>query len=147
MDPNYSIGVLEEENVIIHQRNPQNNVGNVEVCFHTRKLLVQLEFKSVASARKWDISKLYAVLRKNFVKKEKVQYVTQHSDSAGNDSGVDDDCYGIKALESGVNHVKGPYATVTVTKHKLKMLVDILDDEDYAEVGRPQLREKNKVRN
>ena len=48
--------------------------------------------------------------------------------------------------------MKGPYANVTVNKHKLKLLVDsgssvnILDEEYYAKVGRPQLREKNKSR-
>ena len=76
--------------------------------------------------------------KKDIVKKEKVQNVTQHSDSVGSDSDVDDYCSGIKVVESGVNRVKGPYANVTVNKHKLKMLVDsgssvnILDEQDYA---------------
>ena len=74
------------------------------------------------------------------------------SDSAGSDSDVDDYRYGIKVAESGLNRVKDPYANVTVNKHKLKMLVNsgssvnILDEEDYAKVGGPQLREKNKSR-
>ena len=50
--------------------------------------------------------------------------MTQYSDSAGSDSHVDDYCYGIKVVESGVNRVRGPYPNVTVNKHKLKMLVD-----------------------
>lgn len=72
--------------------------------------------------------------------------MTQHKDSTESDS--DDYCYGIKVVESGINRVKGPYATVSLNKHKLKLLVDsgssvnILDEDDYVKVGRPQLLKK-----
>ncbi|XP_062593849.1 uncharacterized protein LOC134255342 [Saccostrea cucullata] len=51
-------------------------------------------------------------------------------------------------MKSGENRVKGPYAEVSVNKHKLKLLVDsgssvnILDEADYIKVGRPKLRRR-----
>ncbi|XP_055999096.1 uncharacterized protein LOC130047746 [Ostrea edulis] len=84
--------------------------------------------------------------KKDNVKKEKVQVMTQHKDSTESDS--DDYCYGIKVVESGINRVKCPYATVSLNKHKLKLLVDsgssvnILDEDEYVKVGSPQLLKK-----